>query len=348
MNEKHFGMAKMRFLKMVIAVLTASLMVATSFGCGKAPQEEPGETGGETFDESHDSDASLTCVRGVTSFEPGTIYVGYVYVTVLDKNGFGGGGEFEDDVFVKYAGANKAFGWFQTLRVVFDGKDVVRETLRHESDEGYYHETKLTVTKTISVRSADPATEPVFDKPIIYLYPEEDTVCSVRLDFNGVLTCTYPEYGEEGWTGFTASKDGTLTFPDGKRYYALYWEGRGACGTDFDLSKGFCVKGSETASFLSETLPKLGLSEREANEFIIYWLPLMKDNRYNLITFQTGAYEKNAVLTVDPAPDTVIRVFMVFKPLENETDVEAPDLSLLAAPERKGFTVVEWGGSRID
>ena len=62
-------------------------------------------------------------------------------------------------------------------------------------------------------------------KPVIYLYPEEDTVCSVTLELNGKFTCTYPAYGEDGWRNFVASPDGTLTFPDGKQYYCLYWEG---------------------------------------------------------------------------------------------------------------------------
>ncbi|MBO4261448.1 MAG: hypothetical protein J5921_02395 [Clostridia bacterium] len=186
--------------------------------------------------------------------------------------------------------------------------------------------------------------EPRYLKPIIYFYPEEDTVCSVTIDINGELTCTYPEYGEDGWTGFTASKDGTLTFPDGKTYYALYWEGKGKEDAEFDLSRGFCVRGEDTADFLADILPKLGLSEREANEFIIYWLPVMQENPYNLITFQTEEYEKNAKLNISPEPDTVIRVFMVFKALDREVDIAAPEIQ---TPSREGFTVVEWGGSKI-
>ena len=40
---------------------------------------------------------------------------------------------------------------------------------------------------------------PVAEKPVIYLYPEEDTECSVKVTLqNGKLTCTYPEHGENG------------------------------------------------------------------------------------------------------------------------------------------------------
>ena len=45
-------------------------------------------------------------------------------------------------------------------------------------------------------------------KPVIYLYPEQETTVSVSLDYAGTLTATYPAY-EDGWT-VTAEPDGTL------------------------------------------------------------------------------------------------------------------------------------------
>ena len=91
-------------------------------------------------------------------------------------------------------------------------------------------------------------------------------------------------------------------------------------------------------------MAQLGLTEREANEFIIYWLPQMEGNAYNRITFQTDAYTDAAQLTISPAPDTLIRVFMVWQGLDTSIDIPAQTLT---APERSGFTVVEWGGSEI-
>ena len=177
-------------------------------------------------------------------------------------------------------------------------------------------------------------------KPVIYLYPEETTEVSVLLDFNGELTTTYPAY-DNGWR-VVAEPDGTLFDENGREYYCLYWEGES--DIDFDMSEGFCVKGSETAAFLEEALAKLGLTRREANEFIVYWLPLMEGNEYNVISFQTDAYTENAKLIIDPQPDTLIRVFMAW--YGSGKLVEISEQSL-AAPERTGFTVVEWGGSEI-
>ena len=178
-------------------------------------------------------------------------------------------------------------------------------------------------------------------KPVLYLYPEKETAVTVTLDYAGELTCTYPAYNN-GWT-ITAQPDGTLTDSAGQTYNYLYWEGLDH--TEYDFSQGFCVPGRDTAAFLEDTLATLGLNRREANEFIVYWLPHMEGNAYNLIAFQTSSYTDHARLTADPAPDTVLRVFMAWKPLDTPVEIEAQPLT---APTREGFTLVEWGGSRVD
>lgn len=177
-------------------------------------------------------------------------------------------------------------------------------------------------------------------KPVIYLYPEEETEVSVKLDLNGRLTCTYPEY-KDGWK-VTAVPDGTLTDVNGQIYNYLYWEGE--TNTNYDLSKGFCVKGKDTAKFLEDALRRLGLNRKEANEFIVYWLPLMQDNPYNIISFQTDIYTDAAKLNINPSPDTLIRVFMTWQSADKYVNLPEQQLS---APERNGFTVVEWGGTEI-
>ncbi|MBR5774189.1 MAG: hypothetical protein IKY44_04975 [Clostridia bacterium] len=177
-------------------------------------------------------------------------------------------------------------------------------------------------------------------KPVIYLYPEQETKVNVNLALDGKLTCTYPAYNN-GWT-VTASPDGTLTDESGQVYNYLYWEGES--GAQYDLSKGFCVKGEDTAEFLEKALSDLGLNRREANEFIVYWLPLMEQNPYNIISFQADAYTDSAQLFIDPAPDTLIRVFMAWRASDSYVELDEQELT---APERTGFTVIEWGGAEI-
>nr|WP_325239354.1 hypothetical protein [uncultured Oscillibacter sp.] len=177
-------------------------------------------------------------------------------------------------------------------------------------------------------------------KPVIYLYPEEETEVTVCLDYDGELTCTYPAY-DGGWT-VTAQPDGILTDAEGRTYNYLYWEG--VASTEYDFSQGFCVPGEDTAAFLEDALARLGLTRREANEFIVYWLPRMEPNPYNLIAFQATAYTDHARLTITPEPDSLLRVFMAWQPLDTQEDIPAQNLP---AFDRTGFTVVEWGGAEI-
>jgi len=178
-------------------------------------------------------------------------------------------------------------------------------------------------------------------KPVIYLYPTSEQSVSVKLDYNGELTCTYPEY-KDGWN-VIAEPDGTLTNIENKREYSyLYWEG--ISKNQWDMSKGFVVKGEDTEEFLQEKLEYMGLTPREYNEFIVYWLPIMQENKYNLITFADEEYENLAELNITPKPDSILRVMMLFKSLDKPIEIEEQEIKSF---ERKGFTVIEWGGTEV-
>lgn len=178
------------------------------------------------------------------------------------------------------------------------------------------------------------------EKPVIYLYPIEQTEVTVKIDYIGKLTSTYPAYNN-GWK-VTAYPDGMLTDESGREYYCLFWEGKS--NVRYDFSKGFCVRGEDTAVFLEDSLAKLGLNEREANEFIIFWLPQMEQNKYNLISFQTDVYTDSAKLQITPTPDSLLRVFMAWKPLDEAVEIDPQEF---AEFERIGFTVIEWGGTKV-
>lgn len=185
--------------------------------------------------------------------------------------------------------------------------------------------------------------EVAVDKPVIYLYPEETTDVHVELELTeSELSTTYPKY-QNGWD-VTASPDGSLlNKADGTHHRYLFWDSVN-CRTRFDFSRGFCVAGSDTEQFLKEKLTFMGLTENEMNEFIVYWLPRMEHNAYNLITFQGDAYTNSAKLNITPAPDSICRVFMAYVPLEDAVEIEPQQLHSFA---RTGFAVVEWGGSEI-
>lgn len=180
------------------------------------------------------------------------------------------------------------------------------------------------------------------DKPIIYLYPEEEINVTVKVGHPENITCSYPNY-ENGWE-VIARPNGTLTdIKTGRNLYALYWEGIDRSKSE--IKEGFIVNVNETIEFLEEKLEILGLTEREAQEFIIYWLPKLQENKYNYVRFATME-EINEKMPLDFSvkPDTLIRVLMEFKGLEEY--IEIPEQKL-ETPERKGFVVVEWGGTEI-
>ena len=188
----------------------------------------------------------------------------------------------------------------------------------------------------------EPKTEA--EKPILYLYPEEETLVNVSIELiDHEFIFTYPEYKNKGWT-VVAEPDGTLTDVEtDRKYYSLFWETEGKPFAK-NLKEGFVVKGSETRKFLEKKLEHLGLNYKEANEFIIYWLPQMENNAYNAIYFAFDEYEEMSKLNIEPKPETLIRIMMMFEPMDKKIEL-SPQI-LEKAGERKGFTAVEWGGMK--
>ena len=180
------------------------------------------------------------------------------------------------------------------------------------------------------------------DKPIIYIYPTEKIDLTIKLKNDYLLTHTYPKYNN-GWN-ITVDTNGNIYDKNTKRnYYALYWEG--IDNSKINMSSGFIIEGKDTVEFLEEKLEILGLNEKEINEFIIYWLPKMENNKYNFIRFKTKEeIESYMPLEISKTPDTLIRVYMDFMPLDKKINVSKQKLEKVI---RHGYTIVEWGGREV-
>ncbi len=180
------------------------------------------------------------------------------------------------------------------------------------------------------------------DKPMLYVYPTEDMDLTIKLKNDNLITYSYPKYNNE-WS-VHATVDGNLyDYETGRNYYALFWEG--IDNNIYDMNEGFVVTGKDTVKFLEEKLSILGLNDREINEFIVYWLPKMEDNKYNYIRFRTED-EINTYMPIEFSsnPDTLIRIYMDFKGLDKKVNIKEQKLTSVS---REGFTVVEWGGREL-
>jgi len=303
----------MKFKKILCAMISI-LLIASMFSC---------------------SNKSSTSNTDVTS-EPGNKVI--FYVVWVGKDSFIGSDNKLGNCLVYCDTTGITVN--DTRVVLFDDIDITEESGNKTVSNGFIIYNHV-IRNASEIRLPEESQgEGYLDKPVIYLYPKTETKVSVKLDLDGKFTCTYPLYNN-GWT-VTASPDGTLTDQKGKQYYCLYWEGK--TNNQYKINKGFVVAGKDTASFLRDKLLYLGLTEREAEEFIIYWLPQMQDNPYNMIYFAEKEYTDSAVLNIDPMPDTLLRIMMVWKPCDEKVDL--PEQTL-APTERKGFTVVEWGGCRL-
>ncbi len=176
-------------------------------------------------------------------------------------------------------------------------------------------------------------------KPVIYLYPQKTEKISVQISPQGGMTKSEPAYSG-GWNVISDPYSNITNLADNQTYPYLFWEGRGGIYQTPD--KGFVVAQADVHQFLINKLGLLGLTIKESGDFMDFWEPKMQGSPYYFVTFMgNDVMDFIAPLSVTPKPDTVIRILMDFKPLQNPISVQGYNIR---TPLRKGFTVVEWGG----
>ena len=179
----------------------------------------------------------------------------------------------------------------------------------------------------------------VSKKPLLYLYPENKTNIKVEFTNPKNITTSYPKY--DGSWNVVAYPNGDLYDVNNKYYYGLYWEEKDNSNVDF--SEGFYVTKDNAINFLEEKLTTIGLNDKERNEFIIYWLPILERNGKSLVYFElTNELEESNRLIITPKPDSLLRVRMHIKKVDKKINIKKQTLTTF---EREGFTAVEWGGT---
>jgi hypothetical protein len=214
-----------------------------------------------------------------------------------------------------------------------DARSIAEDGISFSVDQKYVIDGDLVLMYEKVCKQERPEHQPV-KKPAVYLYPLEELNIKVKVEVNGKLTLTEPLYGN-GWD-VNATPDGLI---DNKFDYLFY---------EADLNRielpeeGWIVEFKELEKWFDDYLPQLGLNTKEKEQFKEYWLKnLKKSNYYEIKLLDNKFLEENMKLKISPEPQTLIRLNFYFKPSIEKRELKKPSIS---TPERKGFTVVEWGG----
>lgn len=185
------------------------------------------------------------------------------------------------------------------------------------------------------------------DKPVIYMYSQEEMEVEITLDIKGDLTFSYPEY-KDGWS---CQVNKASISVNGRNYPYLFWEGTSTnlgFSSNQTIFEGFIIKTDTTTSFLENILMKTGLNDRERTDFITYWAPRLSEHPYAKIQFLFNETydEQIASSSITPNPESVFKIYMLFEGSDVEMlhKIKTQEIPRF---ERKGFTYVEWGGSEL-
>ena len=122
----------------------------------------------------------------------------------------------------------------------------------------------------------------------------------------------------------------------------LFWEGEEQ--HRLRLLQGLLRRRSGHGGFSPRKLAEIGRHRASTTNLSCTGCRKCRITCTTLFLFQSEAYTDAAKLDIDPTPDSVLRVFMAWKPLHRAQTIEP---QTFASFERNGFTVVEWGGCEV-
>lgn len=176
-------------------------------------------------------------------------------------------------------------------------------------------------------------------KPADYFYPTEKTDIHFDVKPQGEFTYTLPQYPTGGWY-FTAFPNGNLLYKE-KIYPYIYWDAAIPNNLITRPQTGYSIAYNNLHGFLTTLLPALGLNQKETTEFITYWTRQLPGSKYYFIGIvPRSQIDILAPLSINPPPESLLRITLYFQPLNEKINVPAPQIKPFT---RKGFTVIEWG-----
>ena len=206
---------------------------------------------------------------------------------------------------------------------------------------GHYYEIGLNFMGSVSSGN-----EIMLEKPVIYLYSENEQPFTLRIETDATLSFTYPVYKTE-WKG-TSSADGTIRM-NNSDYPYLFWDATlPAEALKPDWNSAMQIKGNEAVSYLEQQLTSLGMNQREKTDFITYWGPRMQKWAYvQILWLQNEGIDPLAHLELSPAYK-LNRIYLLFtgsdQPVEQTLELKN---NVLSPVDRSGNYLIEWGGMEL-
>ena len=179
-------------------------------------------------------------------------------------------------------------------------------------------------------------------KPNIYLYPETETEITVTFEKPEYLTSSIPDY-TGAWT-VTASPDGKLTDVVGNSYGYLFYEAL-VKKKAFQTEESFLIPADKRDETFRRILTAYSFNEQETADFIEYWSDYLKGGTdYLMYPMLTDGVDAAMPVSFSVKPDSIYRIWFGFA-FYDGGEVKTPEITPI---ERKGFTVIEWGGAVLN
>ena len=219
--------------------------------------------------------------------------------------------------------------------------DVLDDITDKVNDKAYKDACQLLEWLGINPPNSLPALRTAI-KPNIYLYPEETTNISVVFDSPELLLTVIPDYNT-GWYATVDPNSNMLV--DGKYYGYLFYE---SMTGDYNMQKeyGFKVPVKGRKAFFEYIANYYGFNKQETEDFVTFWCSRLDSNKeYAMYPQLTESIDTYMAVKITPQPESIFRIWFLFYELEDSIELSKPKE---IKAERKGYTMVEWGGIVAD
>ena len=129
-----------------------------------------------------------------------------------------------------------------------------------------------------------------------------------------------------------------------KKYDYIFWEGPCMKEDQFTGNEIIGIKSETFEEELDILLEKLGLNERERNDFIVYWITKLSGRKGHKVTICDEKYDNEIAKLEVNGFDKYLRVMLKFEEISEEEVNQLKGIESVGKRIRPtGKYVIEWG-----